>query len=237
MASQFSHTDEVQVLVWPGTKSQCDCLGSASWEQTLWGFPSDIPPPLGLAPRLHARVSNIPKSLLDKETWVYQVTRGVGVVLGPQRDQTSSSISKIWWLWSRLTYLINRKRRRGVGAFHKQCCFLRLCTSLTCHRHHCGLHNTKQAEWTAGTLLPRIQKTSSDASPGQAQGCIPAASAHAQPAHQHQQKAPICIETMILPLKQSCRGTGHLLAQLPFVPAPVGRRGVCPRGSWRCGQP
>lgn len=144
---------------------------------------ASLPPRLGLAPRLHARVLKIPKSLLGKETWMYQVTCEVGVAPGPQRGQTGGSDSKIWWLWTRLTYLINRKRRHGVGAFHKQCCFLCSCTSLTCHRHHCGLHNTKQAEWTAGTLLPRIQKTSSDASPGQAQGCIPAASAHAQPAH------------------------------------------------------
>lgn len=84
MASEFSHTDEVQVRFWPGTRSQCDCLGFASWEQTLWGFPSDdIPPPLGLAPRLHARVLKIPKSLLNKETSVYQVTCGVGVTPGP----------------------------------------------------------------------------------------------------------------------------------------------------------
>lgn len=73
--SWFGLALEVSVTAWD--------LPRGSRHSGAFPVMASLPPRLGLAPRLHARVLKIPKSLLGKEIWVYRVTCGVEVVPGP----------------------------------------------------------------------------------------------------------------------------------------------------------
>lgn len=73
--SRFSLALEVSVSAWD--------LPRGSRHSGAFPVMTTLPPRLGLAPRLYARVLKIPKSLLGEKIGVYQVTCEVRVAPDP----------------------------------------------------------------------------------------------------------------------------------------------------------